>query len=1045
MRMKYLIFTTLVFLYTIPVHAEFGSILIPAEYGTVDESQILYDEGLINLAEMELLSDLDNYKTTLNSDRSIILQALIDKKQGNNKIAQANLANFIKQRTNSPLRGYAALLKGYISLQAKDYKNSEINFASAFLVNSEEFKKRNDTNYRTMMHAARYWQGISMVQQGKYQDAVPVFDNCSQVYPGGQYSDDAIFALGQSAEINRKYENAIEHFSTISRNYKKSNSFIASLIREANNRLSLRDPNHALVLLKEAEIAYRHIADKDSTGLLYEKQTYISHPFEDIQYLKGEAYNLSANFKLAISNFEVFLNTFYESPLKNYVRLGLGWAHMNQGQYGQALNYYDEIIYDLKDDDLSRIRDISKLYRTIALSRTGEKNTARNELSALSVQPNYLYLGLVLLELGQIYYEEGDYEQARRTLERANREALDAMAMVRINLLLGASYMEIGRWSKAETQYYNAEQIALKSSKILMPQRDWYIAEARLKRGIALVKNHRSGEAIPVLLSYIGEKGHKSKEDEAMFWLAEAYFRSEMLKNAALTYANLLKKYPASPRKEESLYGLGWSRFRLQEFSKSSKAFDQLIKDFPETKFKIEVLARQGDGYFYVRSYSRAAAAYEQAKRMAPNTNEGQYAAYQLGFVYYRKGAYEKSISSLIDFVRVYPSSQFAPYSLYLIGWIRFQQGKYNEAIADFNYLIQAYPQSELVAKAYYSIADSYYNMENYEKAIEFYKIIIDSYPSNPLAPEALKNIQQAYELLDMTEQAIAIAENYIAINPDSPFAEEFKFKKGNMFYSGRKYTDAIKEFDEFVRKYPSGEKTAEALYWMEKSYISMNENDKAAEVFNSLKRKFPDSEYVPAGMLELALMRKSIGEIDRADSIFTILQREYPKDQNAAQAGFERAVIKYSIGDTVAAMNIYRTIADTYPNLDHGLQSRWKIAMYLRSKRMNDSARMEFEILADNKYNLEIAAEAQYRIGELHFREEEYDKAIFAFRKYCDNFQEFTEWYSLSLMNLGECYEKIEDYNTAIETYQSLEALDPESDFGKTANRRIKRLKKKL
>ncbi|MFW5662900.1 MAG: hypothetical protein ACOCZW_04165, partial [Bacteroidota bacterium] len=55
-------------------------------------------------------------------------------------------------------------------------------------------------------------------------------------------------------------------------------------------------------------------------------------------------------------------------------------------------------------------------------------------LSALSLRPAYPFLGLVLLELGQIYYEDGIYDQAARTLERAEREATDAKVSVRTHL-----------------------------------------------------------------------------------------------------------------------------------------------------------------------------------------------------------------------------------------------------------------------------------------------------------------------------------------------------------------------------------------------------------------------------------------------------------------------------------------------------------------------------------------------------------------------------------------------------------------------------------
>jgi TolA-binding protein len=287
----------------------------------------------------------------------------------------------------------------------------------------------------------------------------------------------------------------------------------------------------------------------------------------------------------------------------------------------------------------------------------------------------------------------------------------------------------------------------------------------------------------------------------------------------------------------------------------------------------------------------------------------------------------------------------------------------------------------------------------------------------------------------------MAIAQNFIDINPSSPYAEDFTFGKGNMFYSGRKYRDAIAEYEVFAEKYPDSKKNAEGLYWMQKSYISLNEPEKAKLTFGRLHKNYPDSEFTPIGMLELGLMHLQLNDVLTADSVFNALQDTYPESAGAAQAGFERALIKYSLGDTIAALELFRMVAEKYPGQEYADQSRWRIAMHLRSKELNDSARSEFKLLASGPNNSDIAAEAQYRLGELYFRDGMYDKAIEEFLKFKDRFSSFDEWYLLTLLNMGESYEKLENYTAARDVYQSLQALNPDSDYGKTAKRRLKRL----
>ncbi len=1024
--------------------AAVAQIIHPAiEFGAeeIRRSHDFYNRGLIRKSEQTLIRALEEYPETAARDRAIILKAQFELDQGNYNIADGRLAEFITKNPNSPFQVHAIFLRGVGAFEQGKYEIAEIYMNGAAAIAGEELVDREDFSYAQMRHEALYWQGVALAQEGKYQRAEPVFESCHTSLADGPFADDALFSLGIIQEVNRRYDSAVKYYSMVEKSYPYSNSLLASRIRQANNHLVLRNSSAGLLILENCENIAYHIEAKDSLGQLYEEQTYIDNPRQSILYLRGEANNLAGNYPNALNLFESYLNTYINTPLTNYVRLGAGWSLMHMGRLEEALNYYDAIIASDETEDV-RTTAMAKLYRTIALKRMGNIEQATRELSSLSVQSAYPFPGLVLLELGQIYYEQGDYDQARRILERADRETIEARISVRVHLLLGASYVELGMWNKAASEYEIAEQISTKSTKLFMPRKDEYLAEARLKRGIALVQSHRSAEAISSLNAYISETVGSPRMDEALFWLAEAYYRSDLLTNAAETYQSLLETYANTPRREEALYGMGWAWFRQEKFDKSSRIFDKLVNEYPKSEFSIEVLTRQADGYFRMKSYSRAAETYRRAAKLAPKTEEGQYAAYQMSYALYKRGAYEDAIGGLVEFLRLYPRSPYSANAVYLMGWIRFQQKKYNEAIDHFQYLVQGYPQSGLAERAYYSIGDAYYNMGNYEEAIAAYKKVVESFPGSQLAPEAMRSIQYCYMALGRDEEAIASIDTFISSNPGSPFAIDFKMKKAEMFYTGRKYSDAIDEYRSFVNNHPQSQRSAEALYWMGKSFINMNEKDKAVGTFRELYQNFPKSEFVPLARLETALMFKNDNKVEKADSLFRKIQNDFPEHPAAAQAGFERAVVKYGLGDTTSAMAIFRNVADSYPGMEYSDQSRYRIAAYFRAKGMNDSARAEFAKLADNYDNPALAAQAQYTIGELWMRQDSCEKAIVAFEVVREKFSGYEDWYSLALLNLGECYEKTGRTEDAKEIYLALEALRPEDEFGKTATQRLKRLK---
>ena len=141
--------------------------------------------------------------------------------------------------------------------------------------------------------------------------------------------------------------------------------------------------------------------------------------------------------------------------------------------------------------------------------------------------------------------------------------------------------------------------------------------------------------------------------------------------------------------------------------------------------------------------------------------------------------------------------------------------------------------------------------------------------------------------------------------------------------------------------------------------------------------------------------------------------------------------------------MRLYSLTAETYDKTEFGDQSRYRIAMYYRSRTMFDSAIVHFRHIAKRMENPTIAAEAQYRIGELWMKQKEYANAITAFLGVREQFSSIEDWFSLSLLGLGDCYETLKNYDAAQEVFQTLMTLRPDDDYGKTASARLKRIQK--
>jgi len=1043
-------FNYLLFVLFLLVFADIKAQIIETEnlYGlkSLAQSELLYDEGLLFLSDISIKKLLKEFPESSSTDRALILQAEIDAKSGNYIIADGKLSEFIKNRYNSPLVPFAAYKRGIMNFESKKFEYAIENFKYSKELALKQAFTRSDSSYIKLAHISAFWQAVATVHDGSFNKSIPIFDECRQIDKNGQFVDESYYALGQAESKNGKHKEAIIYFRKIRTEYPYSNSYLQSLIKEANTNLILRDYSSALVALARAQRIYESIKKQDSIGLLFEKQSNFLKSQENILYLRGEANNLSGNYEEALVYFNSFLGTFLSSELANHVRLGAGWSLLNLNRFDEALQLYDFVIKNATADEW-RAKSTAQLYRVVALKMSNNIEQAKKEMTALSIQSGFPFIGEVLLELGQIYYEEKDFELARKTLIRADRESIDAVNTTRIFLLLGATYLEIGMWKKAIDVYDKALEIAKNSWIIYMPKKEWYINEAIYKKGVAYIKAGNSINAIKDLSAFISREKDDNRKKEAMFWLAEAYYRADRYLNAIKVYDALLDEYPRTDRREEALYGLGWAYFITQKFTESSKIFDKMIDEYPMSKYAVEVVARLADAAFIRKNYSTAISFYEKAIKISPNSNEGVYCAFQRTQCLWKSSRIKEAETALFQFVTRHRTSKFAPFSMYTLGWLKFQQKKYKEAIDNFKYLLDQFPRSAILAKTNFTIADAYYNLGDYENAAKYYQIIIKKFPTSSLATESLDGLRVCYINLGRPTDAIAIVDSYKKENPQGPFTPLFMASKAKDLLDQGLYNDAIKEYNDLIKQFPEHKSNDEAIFWIAKSYDTMENIEDAISAYFKLQKDYPKSEFASMAMISNAFLHKRISKPYQADSIFASLETLYPESPEAPQAGYERAKLKYNLKDSLGAVEQWKNTADLYGENPYALNSRRKVAIFYRRNELNDSARVAYSKLINVKEerNKEYAAIAQFRIGELWLKDKENELAIESFLKVKENYPGYEDWFTLSLLKLGELYENDKRWEDAEEAYNIILELRQDDDYGKTAKRRLKRVIKHL
>lgn len=1044
---------------------------MPMHYGVerFAEGEAWFRHDVQQEAQKRLRMVLRSFPESPASDRAALLLADAQFRAGAQNpdeyvSAWRTVDSFALRRPNSPLLPFAYELAAKRYLEQERFGEAREYFTKSIASADINLASRADSGYVPLMADGLYWQGVCFMQESSSNTAFAdsaqaVFLRTATMYPHGLYADDALFLLARYAELTRNYDTALARYDRIITAYPRGNVRLAAHIRAAQNHLQFRRSARALGELESATTILNDVRNQAPGTQIYANQSYAENAREQILYIRGEANASARRFEAALKNFEQVIKEYPRSPLQMRARLGKGYALLNLSDSSTnmieaALVEYDTVIEadNFSNPEYSRLAGVARLYRTIALKRKGDRETARKELSGLAVQSDFPFPAEALLELGEIYYHEGKYDDARKTLERAAREAPDATTQMRVNLLLGETALEAKSYALAVRSFEHVEQLLAQVPLYALPNRDEYLSEALLKRGVALVGAKEYRDAVTQLTRFLNDNPQNNDDPnneaiaasraEAAFWILEAQYQADLLQNVVRGYQAFLTEHSQSGRSEEALYGLGWTQFRLRQFTESAGTFTRLLREYPQSGFALDVLTRKGDGLYITKNYRAAADSYRQAARLKPKSEQGEYAAFQLGQSLYRLQEYDQALEAMHDFAKTYSSSSLADDALYGAAWIYFQQRRYPEAAQEFRALLDAYPQGSAAPRAYYALGDSYFNVEKYDAAIQAYRSVADVFPLHPLAPDAVNAVQYCYMLQGKEDSASAIADKYINASPGSTLAQEVKFKKAETLFNSGKFATAAVEFEDFIAKNRQNPRNAEALYQVGRSYAAMNDTAKAFATFRRVETEYAQSNVAPRAALEAGLLKMENKYYDEADSAFARLERTYPGDDAAIRAAFERATMREARGDTAGAIRQYRDVAERYKGSDYGDRCRYRVAMFFRQNNLFDSARVQLEQIASARTD-DLAAESQYRIGELFLREKKYTEAITAFLKNKNAFAGQEDWYTLALLNLAVCYEATRQAESAKEMYRLIIAQHSDDDFGKTAQQRLEKLSK--
>lgn len=101
----------------------------------------------------------------------------------------------------------------------------------------------------------------------------------------------------------------------------------------------------------------------------------------------------------------------------------------------------------------------------------------------------------------------------------------------------------------------------------------------------------------------------------------------------------------------------------------------------------------------------------------------------------------------------------------------------------------------------------------------------------------------------------------------------------------GRKFEESIAAFNDLIVRFPSGQYTPNAFYWLGELHLAQQDTEQARQSFMQVIGLYPDHPKVPDTLYKLGVAYHRLGDTQKAMEYFADVQSRYPQSSAAGLA----------------------------------------------------------------------------------------------------------------------------------------------------------------
>ena len=431
------------------------------------------------------------------------------------------------------------------------------------------------------------------------------------------------------------------------------------------------------------------------------------------------------------------------------------------------------------------------------------------------------------------------------------------------------------------------------------------------------------GEALGYLAGIIGSHKDVALANDAQFQAGEVLYargnaeekekRLKDLGNAISVYREVLPKEmmvqaqqarvdALLPRLQQAVLTRNHGEVQvLQQLQDRENAKLQALKDAPDQSVNAQL--RIAASYFLLEKYDETRVLVKYLEGFADDDAEKKQIQYNVALTYIRQGVLDKAVEAYNAFQEKFkgdPLGENLPLAMG-VAYLGSTPSQPEKSIPYFQDEISMFPKSPLVNEALGQEANALIGLKRYDDAFAAYQKFLATNPSADEAAQAGQGIamiyQQTGKLPDAIKQYRKIADTF----PQSEPAEQCAFYAAGLEISVDMKA-ALPDLQAFVKKYPDGKFTAQAMMMIGQVQSAMGDTA-AMQTFKDIVAKFPKTDVAPQAIFQQASILGKAGKTDEMVKLLQDFIKTYPdnKDIFFAYETIGQAQIKTDVPTAIA------------------------------------------------------------------------------------------------------------------------------------------------